>query len=95
MFNIRKEKIIKNIPVLHARGKTLAEAYENALVELYKNGGRMSTQYDKVGDPQSIDATMNITIDEPLTDPMIHKAFPGGIAGFAVEFIHLDVFHID
>jgi len=38
------------IPVLHARGKSLAEAYENALVELYANGGRMSTQYDKPGE---------------------------------------------
>jgi len=71
---------MKEIPVLHARGKSLAEAYENALIELYKNGGRMSTQYDKPGDPQSIDATMNITIEEPLSDPMIHKAFPGGFA---------------
>jgi len=71
---------MKEIPVLHAKGKSLAEAYENALVELYTNGGRMNTQYDKVGDPQSIDATMNITIEEPLSDPMIHKAFPGGFA---------------
>lgn len=70
---------MKQIPVLHAYGKTLASAYENALIELYANGGRMSTQYDKVGDPQSIDATMNITIEDPLSDPMIHKAFPGGI----------------
>ena len=71
---------MKQIPVLHAEGKTLAQAYENALLELYKNGGRMSTQYDKPGDPQSIDATMNITIEEPLTDPVIHKAFPGGFS---------------
>jgi thymidylate synthase len=37
------------------------------------------TQYDKPGDPLSIDSTMNITVMEPFTDPMIHKAFPGGI----------------
>lgn len=71
---------MKQIPVLFARGKSLAEAYEKALVELYTNGGRMNTQYDKEGDPQSIDATMNITIEEPLIDPMIHKAFPGGFS---------------
>jgi len=70
---------MKDIPVSHANGKSLAEAYENALIRLYIDGGRMKTQYDKPGDPESIDATMNITIDEPLTDPMIHKAFPGGI----------------
>jgi thymidylate synthase len=69
----------KNIPVLTVAGKTLAEAYEKALLELYKNGIRFKTQYDKPGDPLSIDSTMNITILEPLTDPMIHRAFPGGI----------------
>ena len=39
----------------------------------------MATQYDRPGDPPSLDATMNITILEPWADPMIHKAFPGGI----------------
>ena len=69
----------KNIPVITITGKTLAESYEKALVELYKNGMRFLTQYDKPGDPLSIDSTMNITILEPMTDPMIHRAFPGGI----------------
>ena len=68
-----------NIPVLNVRGKTIAEAYEMALTVLHGQGIRIATQYDKPGDPESIDATMNITVSEPLTDPMIHKAFPGGI----------------
>ena len=68
-----------NIPVLHVVEKTLAEAYEKALVLLYNEGFRIKTQYDRPGDPLSIDSTMNITILEPETDPMIHKAFPGGI----------------
>ena len=68
-----------NIPVLHVVEKTLAEAYEKALVLLYQEGVRIATQYDKPGDPPSIDSTMNITVLEPETDPMIHKAFPGGI----------------
>ncbi len=70
---------MKNIPVLHVEGKSIAEAYEKALVSLYEGGVRMITQYDREGDPPSIDATMNITIEDPWTDPMIHKAFPGGI----------------
>jgi len=70
---------MKNIPVISISKKTLAEAYEAALVSLYKQGTRFKTQYDKPGDPLSIDATMNITILEPETDPMIHQAFPGGI----------------
>ena len=70
---------MKNIPVISITEKTLAEAYEAALVALYEQGTRFKTQYDKPGDPLSIDATMNITILEPETDPMIHQAFPGGI----------------
>ncbi|HET6485036.1 MAG TPA: hypothetical protein VFH83_01370, partial [Spirochaetia bacterium] len=70
---------MKNIPVLHASGKSLAECYERALLALYEGGVRIQTQYDKPGDPQSIDATMNLTVEEPWSDPMIHKAFPGGI----------------
>ena len=70
---------MKNIPILFAEGKSLAKAYESALIELYNKGGRIETQYDKADEPPSIDATMNITILEPWSDPMIHKAFPGGI----------------
>jgi len=70
---------MKNIPVISITKKTLAEAYEAALLALYEQGIRFKTQYDKPGDPLSIDATMNITILEPETDPMIHQAFPGGI----------------
>jgi thymidylate synthase len=69
----------QNIPVLTVVGNTLAEAYEKALIELYNKGIRFKTQYDKPGDPLSIDSTMNITILEPFSDPMIHRAFPGGI----------------
>lgn len=69
----------RNIPCLNVTGRTLAEAYEKALLELYLKGIKFRTQYDKPDDPLSIDSTMDITILEPLTDPMIHKAFPGGI----------------
>ena len=69
-----------DIPVLHVEGETLAEAYERALVALHADGIRFRTQYDRPGDLLSLDATMNITIRRPMADPMIHKAFPGGIA---------------
>ena len=70
---------MKNIPVISVSERTLAEAYEAALTALYDRGIPFKTQYDKPGDPLSLDATMNITIIEPETDPMIHHAFPGGI----------------
>jgi len=69
-----------NIPVLTIQGRSLAETFEKALTALYVEGVRVRTQYDKEGDPLSVDATMNMTIADPMSDPMIHKAFPGGIA---------------
>lgn len=70
---------MKNIPVLTVTGRSLAEGYEAALLALYEKGTRFRTQYDKPGDPLSIDCTLNLTILEPESDPMIHMAFPGGI----------------
>ena len=70
---------MQNIPVITVTGKTLAMAFENALTQLYKRGVRFKTQYDKPGDPESLDCTLNLTIEEPEGEPMIHMAFPGGI----------------
>lgn len=70
---------MRNIPVVHVSDRCLAAAYEKALVALYRQGIRIPTQYDKPGDPPSIDCTMNVTVLDPLGEPMIHKAFPGGI----------------
>jgi thymidylate synthase len=71
---------VKNIPVLHVTGRTLAEGYENALAALHRGGIPFRTQYDKPGDPPSLDATLNLVVEEPMADPMIHMAFPGGVA---------------
>ncbi|MBN2818934.1 MAG: hypothetical protein JXP36_08190, partial [Bacteroidales bacterium] len=68
-----------NIPVISVSEKSLAMAFEKALVELYNKGVRFKTQYDKPGDPESLDCTLNLTIEEPESEPMIHMAFPAGI----------------
>ena len=70
---------MKSIPVISICEKTLAEAYEAAILAVYQKGTRFKTQYDKPEDPESMDCTINITIEEPETDPMVHMAFPGGI----------------
>ena len=67
-----------NVPILFARGKSLAEAWENAVLLLYHDGCRVLTSYDKPDDPPSIEATLTYVIEEPLAEPMIHKCFPGG-----------------
>jgi len=67
------------IPVLSARGRGIAEAWENSLRILNDEGCAIKTMYDKPEDPPSKDATMLITIEDPLSEPMIHKDFPGGL----------------
>ena len=69
---------MNGIPVLVVEGDCIARAWENSLVKLYQEGCDISTQYDKPDDPPSKDATMLITVSEPLAEPMIHRDMPGG-----------------
>jgi thymidylate synthase len=70
---------MNGIPVLHAEGDSIARAWENSLIALHTHGCDIKTQYDKIDDPPSKDATMLITIADPLAEPMLHKDFPGGL----------------
>ena len=69
---------MNGIPVLHIEADSIARGWEESLIELHRHGASVKTQYDKPEDPPSRDATMLITITEPLREPMIHKDFPGG-----------------
>ncbi len=69
---------MKGIPVLNVEADCIARAWELSLIALYEKGCNLKTEYDKAEDPPSKDATMLITIMEPLQEPMIHKDFPGG-----------------
>jgi len=69
---------MSGIPVLHVEADCIARAWEDSLIELQKKGCDVRTQYDKPGDPPSKDATMIITVTDPLKEPMIHRDFPGG-----------------
>ena len=69
---------MRGIPVLHVEADSIARAWEESLIALHKRGCDIKTQYDKPADPPSKDATMLITITDPLREPMIHKDFPGG-----------------
>jgi thymidylate synthase len=71
---------MKGIPVLHVEADSIARAWERSLIELHAKGCTLKTEYDKPDDPPSKDATMLITVTNPLGEPMIHKDFPGGPA---------------
>ena len=67
-----------NIPVISITADCLPEAWEKAVLAVWDNGLEVKTEYDKAEDPPSKDATVIVTINEPLSEPRIHKNFPGG-----------------
>jgi thymidylate synthase len=69
---------MNGIPILNVEGQGIAQAWENSLLELYKSGCRLKTEYDKPEDPPSRDATMIMVVNDPTAEPMIHRDFPGG-----------------
>ncbi|MDI6882885.1 MAG: thymidylate synthase [Patescibacteria group bacterium] len=75
---------IGNIPVLFVQGKTLPETWEKAVVECWEKGAQIRTEYDKPEDPPSRDCTMTMVIEEPFTEPRIHRAFPGSLEDLAI-----------
>jgi thymidylate synthase len=70
---------MNGIPVLNVEADCIARGWEESLVLLFQRGCDMKTQYDREGDPPSKDATMLITIQDPLKEPMIHKDLPCGL----------------
>jgi len=69
---------MNGIPVLSIEGDSIARAWENSLVALYEQGAPLTTEYDVADDPPSRDATMVLTVHEPLREPRIHMDLPGG-----------------
>ena len=68
-----------NIPVLFVEGINLPEVWEKSLITLYKNGCNIKTEYDKVDDPPSKDCSIMMVVNDPLSEPMIHRDIPGGL----------------
>jgi len=66
------------------RARTLPEAWEKAMLALWREGVDFRTEYDRKDpagnfiDPPSRDATAVIEVREPFGEPRIHKNFPGG-----------------
>jgi thymidylate synthase len=69
---------MSGIPVLHVQSDCIARGWEESLIELNRKGCSFRTEYDKAGDPPSKDSTMILAIADPLSEPMIHRDFPGG-----------------
>jgi len=80
-----------NIPVLRIDAKTIPQAYEEAIKQVWENGIRIKTEYDRPEDPASRDATVMIVVEEPYGQPRFHRSFAdglGGLAEYVMEVVH-------
>jgi len=64
---------------IHIVAETLPEAWEQAVLKTWEVGDRFKTEYDKPGDPESRDCIATLVVTEPMKEPRIHRAFPGGL----------------
>ncbi len=67
-----------NLPCLAVSAETIPQAWEEAVLAVYRRGASVRTEYDSEGDPPSLDATVMVEVRRPLGEPRIHKNFPGG-----------------
>jgi len=75
---------MQEIPVIKVEGKNLPEAWEKAVLSTWRDGLAIKTEYDKPGDPPSRDCTMIMVVNNPMSEPRIHRAFPGGLEDLEV-----------
>ncbi len=59
--------------------ETLPQAWEAAVIQTWNNGRPVPTEYDKPDDPNSRDVAAMIVVRQPMMEPRIHRAFPGGL----------------
>lgn len=67
------------LPVVHIEATSLPEGWERAVLATWEQGTPITTQYDQEGDPPSRDVFLVLRVEDPMAEPRIHRAFPGGI----------------
>ncbi|MCX8036465.1 MAG: thymidylate synthase [Candidatus Sumerlaeia bacterium] len=70
--------------VIDIRARNLPEAWERSVVACWQDGDAFRTEYDKPGDPPSRDAVMRIVVEQPMSEPRIHRAIPCGLADLEI-----------
>jgi thymidylate synthase len=90
------ERVESCIPVLKVEGDTVPDVWERAVILCWQEGVSIRTEYDRPMDPPSRDCSMVMVMNDPLGEPRIHRAFPGGLEDLevyrleVVEGIHDD-----
>lgn len=67
-----------NIPKIDIKSDYIPEAWEKVVLAVMENGIDIKTEYDHPDDPPSKDATVSVTINNPLQEPRLHKNIPCG-----------------
>jgi len=80
-----------NVPTIFISAKTIPEAWQKAMVDLWEKGMDVPTSFDAKGDPKSKDATVLIEVQEPFAEPRFHKNFPASFE--SLEHYRLEVTH--
>ncbi|MEM5879594.1 MAG: thymidylate synthase [Candidatus Aenigmatarchaeota archaeon] len=78
------------LPTILVEGETLPEVWENSLLELWKKGFNIKTEYDKPEDPPSKDCTMLMVVNSPMEEPRIHMGLPSryeDLAKYVMEVV--------
>ena len=72
---------------------TLPQAWEDSLRLTWEYGRGARTEYDQEarGDPPSRDVTLFLVVENPLKEPRLHRAFPGGLE--ELEIYRQEVLH--
>jgi len=61
------------LPILYAKGRSILEAWENSVAELYRGGLLWHREGEKDKGRATLDSTMTITITKPDSDLFYHK----------------------
>ena len=72
-----------NIPVVTVAAACLPQAWEKAVLAVWKHGAEIKTEYDRANNPPSKDATVVITVENPFAEPRSHKNFPSYFGTFS------------
>lgn len=67
------------LPVIKVVRDNLPRAWERAVLEVWRQGVEIPTQYDRPNDPPSRDAIGIVVVRHPFSEPRIHRAMPGGL----------------
>jgi thymidylate synthase len=73
----REGKEKERAPILIVNGKSVASVWERAVIEVWRNGIEVSTEYNE----KAKEATLTMIVEEPFSEPRIHRGDVVAVVG--------------